>query len=270
MASLDWSDIKPMDKKGSGGKSSGSSDLFMALPDGKHQVRLVGKPIAIYTAWIKGQKYIVPENYVDRVRQYGVEPRLKYAICCFDRADTEKGITRLKILEKGNSIFSFFRTYFEDILDENGKNVDPGGTKGPDWKITVSVPEGKDAQRRTTYSIMPIRPVAFTEKEIEMLTRSNDPEKWKEKPFGERGKIKLEQFYKIDDAAQKIEELLVELSGMKGSPSPSVGNTVAKDDDDDEGESLDALIEGTQTASSPSKPAASASEEDLSKILDTF
>ena len=232
MGTISWGEIQPISSRGSG---SGGSNLFMRLGAGKHTVRLVHQPVRFYVAWIKGKKYIVPPDMVSRLESLGVEPRLTYASNCFDRADTAEGITRLKILEKGTSVFSHFQNYFNEVKDtKTGESVDPGGNSGPDWRVVVNVPPGADGVRRTKYDVIPLAPTPFSKEEIKLLARGKpeNKEQYKDAPLGEKGLIDLNAIYDEEKARQKLEPLLRGEAGLE-TATESVSDIVSSPKQED-------------------------------------
>lgn len=258
---IGWDEIDDPKTNNGGGDSS---DLFLKLSDGTHTVRLVGKPVVRYTAWIGKRKYVVPEEYINRLAAIDITARKTYAINVFDRADTAAGKTRFKILERGASVFSPFGTYFKEVIDEEtGKNVDPGGKDGPNWKIIVSVPPGD--KRRTTYKVMAMpKSSPFTKAEAELIRRPKTmtEEELKKLPLGERGLIDLERFYDLNKAKEELDKVL------------AAGGTGTADEGDDldvasasMSGSEDTEDELTAKASTSAGPVSNGKEDDLDDMI---
>jgi len=264
MAQVGWGDVKTSKTSDSGAKTG---ELFLKLDSGKHKIRLVGKPHEMWLCWINKKKYVVPESYISRLEHIGCKPRLHYAINVFDRADTEKGLTRLKILEKGTQVFQHFSTYFNEL------EIDPGSAKGPDWRIIVDVPSDK---RQTTYNALALGETPFTAKEIELLTRPKkmDEEELKKLPLGERGLIDLAKFYSEENAAKQLDEILSKATGTASDTVDEVAKKAGEEDsldsllgenDDDDGE--EEVVVETKKTSSKAKTSAVESTEDLDDLL---
>ena len=122
---------------------------------GKYIVRLVG-------AHVKCRRHFHPyratvqdsEKDIDPAWLAGFFPPRRFAINVIDRADN-----KLKVLEKGVSVFK----YFADYRSATGK--DPAGVKeGVDFVITV-----KGSKLDTEYSVIPIKDTPLTKEEIEMI-----------------------------------------------------------------------------------------------------
>jgi len=257
MSTLSWGDIgKNNPVKNYSGSSSGS-DLFVKTPEGKHQIRLVGKPVQINVAWIqndegRNEKFIVPPtgSYEQRLKNLNIDVRPSFAANCFVRGDEE---CRLRILEKGKSIFNSFSTYYEEFAytsgPKKGQHIDPGGPDGPDFRIIAKPPSGKGGQKRISYEVIPLQATPFTKEEKELLARTKDPdnEEIKALPLGQRGIIDLEKFYDMEKSAEKLDKRLAELAGIKVSDAEdvdvnesqtktaeaSIDDVIGSDDDED-------------------------------------
>jgi hypothetical protein len=275
MPNVEWTKVRSVSESQKvTGKSN--TELFMKLDEGRHQIRLVGKPYEVLLGWANGKKIVIPEKYIARLDSLGIKARLHYVINVFDRNDTKQGIYRTKLLEKGATIFANFKTYHDEIVDESGKNINPGGKNGPDWVINVEVPtvKGKKDKRGTKYNIVPLASTPFTAKEIEFLTRKDrvvDVEEGKEAPKGkiskidfnklplnERGIVDLEKLYDPEVWGERIEKLL---NDGTLSPSTGEGNSDSVDDVIDSvtgGDSLASIV-----SSSPE-----ATIEDLDSMLE--
>lgn len=258
MGIVGWDSVKKSTKEGSGSRSG---ELFLKLSEGKHKIRLIGRPHEIYLCWINKKKFLVPEKYISRLEHLGFKPRLHYAINVFDRSDTENGVYRVKILEKGTQLFQFFSTYYNEL------EVDPGGKKGPDWRIIVECPTTD--KRQTTYSALAVGEKPFTKEEIDLITRPKtmSEDELKKLPLGERGLIDLVKFYNEENAAKQLDEMLAKASGT-ASDSDDVDGISGEGGD---GESLDSLLggdEGTTAKTASSKSDDSNDNDDDSDDLD--
>ena len=182
MANIDWGKIEA--PKSGGGK-------FLKLDNGKHKVRLIGKPYLHFKHWepipancggLESGCPICARAVETKNKSY--YPRQRYAINCIDRDDNNA----LKILDAGSTIFSTFRTYGEQT------KIDPSGKDGPDFIIVVDVP-GSDV-RHTKYQVIPLANVPFTDAEKKRLNE---------------GLHNLEDTFKVDSN----EEITNRLSGDK-------------------------------------------------------
>lgn len=234
---LDWDKIPASQNSA---KYEKDENLFMRLPHGDHKIRIVGKPVEVLVAWfpVKNKegktvniKVVVPEDYKERVEANNIKVTKYYAINCFDRADTENGVTRLKILEKGGSIFNSFRKYFD------ATGIPPGGKDGPDWVISADVPKDR---RQTRYSIMPMpNSSPFTKEEKEFLKKDG-----KDGPLGERGFINLDEYYSDEKAAEELEKLLKKTSSFENMDSV---DDIINDGDSDDSDSVPTETEESGT-----------------------
>jgi len=214
--SIEWGDMPPL-KSQDGSSGGGSNNIFMVLKEGKNRIRLYGKQVLMmHIVWINKKRYVVPESYIDRVTALKLNITLRYAINCLDREDTNNGIYRFKILERGKTVFEPFRAYNENMEDDDGNQINPAGPQGPDWLITVETPTnpstGKPDIRRRNYTVMPLKREKLKSEEVELIRRTKNVEDNKDRPLGERGLIDLKAVYKIDSAAEKLEEALREYS----------------------------------------------------------
>lgn len=232
-----WGAVKEStEKKTSKGGKNDQNTLFFRIPlkentKTKHRVRLVGGPVTFNTIYHNRKRYIVPDDYVERVRHAGFKPRDTSAIQVFDREDTKEGITRLKILEKGNSIFEYFETYHEDVTDDDGNPVNPGGPDGPDWIITADVPSDI---KQTSYKCTAMAAKPFSEAELELLNLDPNDEENKKKPLGQRGPIDLHDFYNLEKAAKLLEAEVLSEGGLDEDDAEDVDDSSDDSDDDDD------------------------------------
>lgn len=162
-------DFPPEEEKNKGNSNKSNRDRipFMAFDKpGDYTIRLVGNHVRFWRHWQPfTQRVISHINYKDEdpAWQAGFYPRETFAIHIIDRADG-----KLKILEKGRSLFKQFARY--KIV--NGKN--PAGKEGPDWVITVEWPNGN--KRQAKYSATATSKTSvFTDEEIEMIKAGKAP-----------------------------------------------------------------------------------------------
>lgn len=177
-------------KEDAGGEKPSNQDrpktLYMDMSKpAKYTVRLVG-PHVKCRKHFKPYRAVVQDNEknVDPAWQAGFFPQKRYAVNVIDRSDG-----KLKILEKGASVFKHFANYKAVF----GK--DPAGVKdGPDFLITVTVPKGPNGQLnklKTDYTVTHLKEAPLTKEEIEMIKaqklwpltdiyKSTPPEKMKE------------------------------------------------------------------------------------------
>jgi hypothetical protein len=244
---IGWDEIpEPQEAKKSfsnkKGATSNNQDVFAKFPPGTHQIRLVGKPLPIDLAFFpnpqnpggkdpsksKTIKYLIPKEYLDRVKSLGVEVKEYYAICIFDRTDTRAGITRVKILEKGLSVIKPFKQYAKHRKDADGKSVNPGSNSGPDWLVEVTK-TGPNAYN-IEYAIQPLDPTPWSETEREFLNRDTRDKKYENLPLGERGKIILEDFYDLTKAKERLEKFLSTNNGLSTAEVEDVADYSGKND----------------------------------------
>lgn len=220
--SVGWEDMEPLKSQGGSSGTGGSNNIFMVLKEGKNRIRLYGDQMLMMNiVWINKKRYIIPEEYLDRVRSLKLNVTLHYAVNCLDREDTNNNIYRFKILERGKTVFETFRAYNENMEDDEGNPINPAGLQGPDWLITVETPvdptTGKQDARRRTYTVMPLKREKLRREEKELILRTKKVEENKDRPLGERGLMDLRAVYKLDSAAEKLEEALQEYSQDGGS-----------------------------------------------------
>lgn len=248
MGTVGWGDVKKEKGSPKNFTKGGGSDLFVKLPEGKHTIRLVGKPHEIHIAWIKNQetgrneKFLVPQKggYAQRLKNLNIEVRQYFAVNCFVKEDEK---VRIRILEKGPSIFNSFGTWYENFTypeghKRAGENIDPGGVDGPNFLVVAETPNGKNANQRTTYNVIALQQTPFNKAQLELLNRSNDPEKYKDLPLGERGLVKLKEFYDEEKAAERLDKKLRDLAGIDvddDAEDAPIGSNDSDDDSDDEG-----------------------------------
>jgi hypothetical protein len=149
---------------GNGSQSDRPKTLYMDMSKpGKYVIRLVGNHVRCrklfkpYRATLRDE-----DRGNDPAWKAGFFPQKRFAINIIDRADG-----KLKILEKGNSVFKQFANYKTTF----GKN--PADVKaGVDFQVTVTVPKlpnGQPNKLKTEYLITHLRETPLTEEEITMI-----------------------------------------------------------------------------------------------------
>ena len=134
---------------------------------GSYQVRLCGTFVKFHRWWSPFTTRLITHlSYKDEDPAWnaGHWPRKTYAIHVIDRKDTdeEHPTGKLKILEKGSSIFEVFANY------KRINGVNPAGKSGPDFIVDVKWPGGN--KRQATYTVTPMMKVTeWTEKEVAMI-----------------------------------------------------------------------------------------------------
>lgn len=134
---------------------------------GNYKIRLCGQYVKFYRWWSPfTERVITHMSYKDKDPAWnaGFWPRKTFAIHVIDRNDTDEAhpTGKLKILEKGNSIFQAFA---------NCKKVNefnPASADGVDFNIKVTWPENN--KRNANYEVTPIfKKTPFTPEELAML-----------------------------------------------------------------------------------------------------
>jgi hypothetical protein len=160
-----WDDFAE-DAEGNGNNKQGDrpKTLYMdTSKPGKYNVRPVGPHIKCRKLF---KPYRVTLNETDRdtdpAWKAGFYPQQRFAINVIDRADG-----KLKILEKGKTVFAQFANYKATF----GKN--PSDAKeGVDFQITVTIPklpDGSPNKLKTDYKVIHIKETPLTKEEIEMI-----------------------------------------------------------------------------------------------------
>lgn len=159
-----WDDFnKDEQEKKSGGEDRRRAEYMKFDKAGDYTIRLVGHHVQFLRHWDpfeRKDRVITDKTYKgkDPAWNAGFYPRKTFAIHVIDRADGQ-----LKILEKGNQIFKEFAQYAKV------NNINPSQKDGPDFVITVTIPNPND-KRTTRYSVMAKRDAApFTAEEIAMV-----------------------------------------------------------------------------------------------------
>jgi len=196
--------------KGNGGQDNRPKTEYMDMTKpGDYKLRLVGPHV-------KCRKHFKPyratvqdnEKSQDPAWVAGFMPGKRFAINVIDRADG-----KLKILEKGASVFKHFANY-KSVFGE-----DPAGKNGPDFLIKVTVPKlpnGEPNKLKTEYTVTHLKEAPFTADEVKMIK--------------EKGLWPLLEIYK-STPADKMKEMWDALpDDKKIAPKKN-------DDDDDNGDS---------------------------------
>ena len=134
---------------------------------GEYQIRLCGNYVKFHRWWSPFTTRLISHlSYKDEDPAWnaGFWPRKTFAIHVIDRKDTdeEHPTGKLKILEKGSSIFQVFADYMRI------NKINPAGQRGPDFVITVKWPGG--VKRNADYSVTPMAAInEWTPGEVAMI-----------------------------------------------------------------------------------------------------
>jgi hypothetical protein len=221
MATAGWDSIASMGKNNRSSNSNGGqktgSDIYMKLKSGENKVRFVGEPEPVRIVWINKKKFILPKDksYEEKCKEFGLEVRENIACNVIDRNDEK---LRFKVLEKGPSVYEDVILRYNTVLDQNNNKIHPGGAKGEDWIVIMTVPADP---RNTKYKCTPLRQTPFTKEEKELIARgkAENADKYKDLPLGERGLIDLKELYSDEKAKKRMDELFKELSGGSSETS---------------------------------------------------
>jgi hypothetical protein len=164
----DWDkDFNTTDENSGGDEKTKINYIDMSKP-GNYRVRLVGphvkcrKHFKPYTATVQDG-----DKGIDPAWQAGWIPGKRNAINIIDKTGKKPGeVGELKVLEKGQTVFSGFANY------KSVFGIDPAGKDGPDFNINVKVPMGSDGKPnklKTEYSVTHIEKAPFTKEEIAMI-----------------------------------------------------------------------------------------------------
>lgn len=250
-----WEKASKKVKSGNRPQSSGDvTDIFMRIPDGTHQIRIVGEPRPVYIAWLDGgKKVVVPDEpeYIEKVTDVlDGNIRSNLVVNVIDRADQKERLkegkgTRFKLLEKGPSIFDAIITDYEINTDDDGNPIPPGGKLGHDWTIVAKVP--KDP-RQTKYQVVKGKQTPFTKEELSVIKRAdkngkNVKEEFKNLPLGERGLIDFDFFYDEEKAKKIIDDLV---NGGDGNIKNSDAKSNQSDDFDDDSDTDQLMDDDSQ------------------------
>lgn len=201
---VDW------DTESTRGKGDGDSQFLKLKAGGKYRVRLVGRPISYLQHW---EPVVCRSPYqdedgkvIDPLMLEGKEPKKRFSAWVLDREDGDK----LKVMDFPPSLFDSFKEW-----RGANNNDEPGGSKGCDWKIVVTLPAGGD-RRKTKYAAYPSAPTPFTEEELARMKEIDI-------------KKKLED-YRKPHSPEEIRRMLAE-KGMKiGGASPSASASFAEEE----------------------------------------
>ncbi len=183
----------PWEKTANTSKYGEDSSQFLKLKAGEsYKVRLVGRPVGYLQHWepvICRSPGKDPETkqIIDPLMLKGHEPKERYAIWVLDRKDNNA----LKVMDFPGSLLDKFVKWKDEFQDE------PGGQKGPDWKITLTVPPGAD-KKRTQYDAMNLDRTGFTQEELDLFKKMGG---------GEGLRAKLAEFRR-DHTPEEINEML--------------------------------------------------------------
>jgi len=163
----------PEEKNSNGGNNEGQRKLdWMKFPEkGEYRVRLCGKFVRFHRWWSPFTSRVITHiSYKDQDPAWnaGFWPRKTFAIHVIDRndVDAEHPTGKLKILEKGSSIFEAFANF------KRINKIDPAGKQGPDFVITVNWPGNN--KRAATYTVTATQGAAeWTQQELEMVKRDH-------------------------------------------------------------------------------------------------
>ena len=164
----DWAKDFPSDEEKAASRNDRKKTEWMKFPKpGQYRVRLVGPFVRFlrHNKPFEKARVITHLSYKeqDPVWKAGFYPRETYAIHVIDRADG-----KLKILEKGNSIFKAFAAY-KKIND-----INPAGQEAPDFNIEVSWPG--DDKFQAKYTVTPLAKIqALTDTEIALWKAEKAP-----------------------------------------------------------------------------------------------
>lgn len=134
---------------------------------GTYRIRLVGNFVRFHRWWSPFTTRVITHlSYKDEDPAWnaGFWPRKTFAIHVIDRKDTdsEHPTGKLKILEKGASIFEVFANY------KRINSANPAGKSGPDFVIEVEWPKGN--KRQATYKVTAVNSISeWTKEEVEMV-----------------------------------------------------------------------------------------------------
>jgi hypothetical protein len=139
--------------------------------DGDYRFRLVGPHVKYYKHW-KPIVAITHPDYKqdDPAWKAGFWPPKRFCIHVIDRADG-----KLKLLDKGNSVFKTFASFM------TVNKINPAGKDAPDFVIKVTIPKknGKPDPRNASYEVVaahgnsPLTPEEvklYTDNKVDLLS----------------------------------------------------------------------------------------------------
>jgi hypothetical protein len=212
-------------------KSGDASNIFMSMKGGgKFTVRFVGEAKEKYILWNASRKYVVPDRYIEKLKTLGLDVR---TVCVSNVIDRDDSKLRFKLLEKGPKVYGPVLTRYNEVLDDDQNKIHPGGMKGDDWRIIVSVP--KDP-RNTNYEVSNLKPTPFKKEEIELINRGKkeNQEKYKDLPLGERGLIDIDKIYDEEKYVEALDKLIAEKESEMSTSEPkeaSKASSVSEEED---------------------------------------
>lgn len=210
----DWVNDFPSDEERAA-KSDRKKTEWMKFPKpGTYRVRLVGPYVSFlrHNKPFDGVRVITHPSYKeqDPVWQAGFYPRETYAIHVIDRADG-----KLKILEKGTSIFKAFSTY------KKVNEINPAGKEAPDFSIEVAWPDGNKFQAKyTVTALAKIQPLTTEEAALWTANKAPLPEIYKATSLE-----KIKELWAALPAEKKVapkrEDFAQKASASAPAPRPS-------------------------------------------------
>lgn len=190
----DWDSSFPTNEERAAQRNEKRTEWMKFPKPGTYQVRLVGPFVEFHrhNKPFDGERVITNIKYKeqDPAWQAGFYPRQTFAIHIIDRADG-----KLKILEKGNSVFRAFSTY------KKVNDINPAGKEAPDFSINVEWPDGNKFQAKYTVTAL-AKIKGLSDEEVAL---------W------QSGKAPLNEIYKSTPLA-KIQELWDALPEEKKTP----------------------------------------------------
>ena len=169
-------DFKSPEEKSASAQSSGDKKqvTWMKFGEpGSYRIRLCGNFVKFHRWWSPfTERLITHLSYKDQDKAWvaGFWPRKTYAIHIIDRNDKDEDhpTGKLKILEKGSSIFEVFANYMK--VNE----INPASKDGPDFVIDVTWPEGN--KRQAKYKVTAVaKPAPWTAQEVAMIKEDHAP-----------------------------------------------------------------------------------------------
>lgn len=156
-------------KKSYGSSNSNNRDLeFMKMDkEGTYKVRLVGSYIK-FRRWWKPYRAITLDEWKDQDPAWkaGFYPQQRFAVNVIDRADG-----KLKILEKGASVFERFKDY------KKVTGTDPNGPEAPDFAITVEIPTDENGQPnklKTSYGVTSLNKAPLSAEDKKVVCKTDE------------------------------------------------------------------------------------------------
>ena len=167
-----WDDFDEKNQDAPKGNGNGNSDrpkteYLVTDTDKPGKYTFVVRPVGPH---VKCRKFFKPyqatlndaDRGTDPAWKAGFWPQKRYAINIIDRADG-----RLKVLEKGASVFKGFANY-KAVFSKNPSDA----KEGADFQITMTVPKlanGKPNKLKTEYMVTHLKETPLTKEEIDMI-----------------------------------------------------------------------------------------------------